>query len=109
MSSDRVAPDDRVYLRIKAKSLAAEARIIREEERRRPGPAREGLTNHRRTIVRKEARATLLAYGYVRGRTREQLEVKPRTKPDWSNVSRMVKRYGPRVFDEVQFKAWAGI
>lgn len=107
--SDRIAPDDRVFLKIKLKSLAAESRIIRAEEKKRPGPAREPLTQHRRGIVRKEARKTLLAYGFLRGRTREQIELRSRTHPDWSDISRMVRRYGPRVFDETQFKAWAGL
>jgi hypothetical protein len=107
--ADRIAPDDRVFLKIKLKSLAAESRIIRTEERKRPGPARWPLTQHRRGIVRRESRKTLLAYGYLRGRTREQIEVRPRTHPDWSDISRMVKRYGPRTFDETQFKTWAGL
>lgn len=60
----------KTYLKIKIMSLAAEARIIRREEHRWPGPSdiRNGLHLHRICDVRNEARASLLAYGYLRGR-----------------------------------------
>ena len=63
-----------VYLRVKGKSLADEARIIRKEEdreRRKPVESRhpgllEGLTDHRRSVVRREARATHLAVAFIK-------------------------------------------
>ncbi len=66
----------KTYLKIKIKSLAAEARIIRQEEKKWPGPSdvRLGLREHRIKDVRREARAALLAYGYLRGRTIHQME-----------------------------------
>jgi CRISPR/Cas system-associated endonuclease Cas1 len=85
--------DQRVYLKVKAKTLAAEARIIRHEERRNP-KRRAGLAEHRRTVVREEARATHLAYGLIRGRTLEQMERNARTAPKWDRVNRMLRRYG---------------
>lgn len=87
--------DRRRFLKVKLKSLAAEARIIRTEElRTRDNELREDLYLHRIHKVRSEARATHLAYGYLRGRTYAQLEASCETPPDWANVKRMVRQYG---------------
>lgn len=65
---------------MKIKSLAEEARIIRREESRYKGPiwgpteTRNSLHNHRTYDVRNEARASLLAYGFLRGKTLTQIE-----------------------------------
>ena len=86
-----------VYLKIKLKSLAAEARIIRAQERKTKGQwnaTRESLYRHRIDVVRKAARETHLAYGYLRGRTYEQMEPEAYTKPDWAAVEKMVVKYG---------------
>jgi hypothetical protein len=84
--------DQRVYLKVKLKSLAAEARIIRLEESRNKH-FRNGLSYHRRTVVRQEARLTLLAYGFVRGKAYEQIE-KSERQPDWDRVKKMIEKYG---------------
>ncbi len=65
-----------VYLKVKIKSLEAESKIIRLEEirHRKDDAVRNGLTNHRREIVRVEQRATLLAYGFLRGKAYRELE-----------------------------------
>jgi hypothetical protein len=55
-------------LRIKAKHLAEEARIIRREAQRVHGMDRWQLNHHRQTTVRDEARATQLAYQFLRGK-----------------------------------------
>lgn len=94
--------DDRVYLKVKIKSLADEARIIRKEERKRPGPSyhRTQLRYHRITVVKMEARAAQIAYGFIRGRRLEQLESKFHCS--WSRMRvlirarRLVAKYGPR-------------
>lgn len=90
-----------VFLKVKIKSLAAEAKIIRHEEEKRKGPyvltprtntqqqaqryRRQPLDyndiyfelrGHRTWIVRNEARATQLAYAYIRGRRYRQIEAK---------------------------------
>ena len=85
--------DQRVYLKVKIKSLAAEAKIIRTEERKNP-KFRFGLAEHRRTVVRKEARHTLLAYGFLRGKQYQQIESKTHEKPDWARVEKMIEKYG---------------
>ncbi len=83
-----------VFLKVKIKSLASEARIIRHEERKSRGQLRNDLTAHRKGIVRREARHTLLAYGYLRGRPYRVLEQTCHRQPDWTAVERMVKKYG---------------
>ena len=100
--------DRRIFLKIKLKSLACEARIIRREEARlrdrcmkeqAPNPrpftfARGEMEAHRRYVVGKEARHTLLAYSFIRGRAFHEVEQKSKTPPDWEKVWRMVDRYG---------------
>ena len=92
--------DRREMLRVKLKSLAEEARIIRREESRTRGQLREELRDHRIKVVRYEARATHLAYGFIRGLTIEQME--PKSTMPWhkyeplrSKVEAMIKKYGP--------------
>jgi hypothetical protein len=87
-------------LRIKAKHLAEEARIIRREARLVHGLERYSLNHHRTTTVRNEARATQLAYQFLRGK-RAYAEIEgPRTntyfRACWidSKVTAMVKKYG---------------
>ncbi len=82
------------FLKVKVKSLAAESRIIRFEERKTRGPTRSSLHEHRVGIVRREARHTLLAYGYLRARSYAQMERSPKTEPTWDSVERMIKKYG---------------
>lgn len=61
-------PNYRAYLKVKIKSLAAESRIIRHEEKRAyDNDQREGLYLHRVKDVRHESRASQLAYAYLRG------------------------------------------
>ena len=61
-------------LRVNIKSLAAEARIIRQESRRAGYPYSGILTEHRRGKLREEARYSHLALGYVRGRSYASME-----------------------------------
>lgn len=111
------------YLKIKVKSLAAEAGIIRHDERRwlkserwlRKHPERQdglnmtvahntwsGLNTHRLNL-RIEQRATFIAYGYLLGRSYREIEKFPcylkapfcRPGPDWGRVRDLVWKYGP--------------
>lgn len=97
--------DRRRMLKVKIKALAAEAKIIRFEERRVAGQIREDLYLHRVQVVRREARATHLAYGYLRGRSYQQLEASCVEPPDWKKIESMVKRYGSPTAIE-GLKAW---
>jgi hypothetical protein len=94
------------FLKVKIKSLAAEAVIIRLEESRQRDKSVGGLwwklNYHRRIDVRREARCALLAYGYLRGRTLEQIEGKgafseplSAALPRWQRVEALVRKYGP--------------
>lgn len=90
-----VLRDRREMLRVKLKSLAEEARIIRREERRTWGVLRDELHLHRVTVVRHEARCTHLAYGLIRGRTLQQMERRDTLDPGCkSKVEAMLKKYG---------------
>lgn len=94
--------DRREMLRIKLKSLAAEARIIRKEEQRTHGALRQELYLHRIGIVRQAARDTHIAYGLIKGRTLDQIEPKRHSEPNWDNIEKMLKKYGPK--EQVQYK-----
>lgn len=85
-----------VYLKIKIKSLAAEAAIIRAEERKWPGPSAErfGLHEHRVQDVRRESRAAGLAYGFLRGRRYRALEAKSYEEPNWKRVQQIAEKFG---------------
>lgn len=89
-----------VFLRVKIKSLAAEARIIRREETRWPHGHRElggiwsQLNSHRRRDVRPEARSAQLAYGLLRGRRYAVMEAKVWEAPDLPRIAYLVGKYG---------------
>ena len=114
----------RAYLKIKIKSLAAEAKIIRAEEqkykRRKPkkdeiatlgtrakkrGISRLvpgsvpntifwGLRSHRIHDVRWEARAACLAYGFLRGHNYSEMETKCYKLPNFLRVEELAMKYG---------------
>lgn len=82
-------------MRVKVKSLAEEARIIRREEARaRTSWEVTRLREHRTGVVRRAMREALLAYGFIRGIAYGQMEAKATEPPDWKNVRQMVVRYG---------------
>jgi len=85
-----------IELKVKIKSLAAEAAIIRKEERKLTGVSRWHLQDHRKGIVRGVARQSLIAYQHIRGRD-PSVHV-PRDPGIWRRdcpeVIRMIKRYG---------------
>ena len=87
--------DERAYLKVKIKSLAEEAKIIRKETKKaKLRSIKNGLYYHRIGVVRYEARHTHLAYGFLRGREYHQIEKKAHTAPNWEKVRRMVQKYG---------------
>lgn len=105
-----------IELKIKSKSLSAEASIIRIEERRaRAARKTELLTSlhlHRVTVVRWEARATYLARAYLAGQSYSTVEASTKHCKEnefWSRVFprivTMVNRYGLIVSKE-QVKNW---
>jgi hypothetical protein len=103
------------YLKIKVKSLAAEATMIRKEENKAKSHYRYlakkqgreweyeqtvkefwGLRHHRKWDVGTESRAALIAYGYLRGLQYSQIEKPDKcNSPDWSRIKRLAVKYGP--------------
>ena len=83
-------------LKIKIKALAEEARIIRKEEKNKSlsNLQREKLYLHRVGIVRRESRATHLAYAYLRNKLYRDCERTCHTPPNLTAIERMVKKYG---------------
>lgn len=110
-------------LKIKALSLGAECRIIRAQEnrlarrlakargraaveqwlagdKRLAGIAREegtfaSLHNHRMVVVRREARATHLARGFLKGTAYRDMEHACWEQPIWDRVREIAVKYRP--------------
>jgi hypothetical protein len=87
-----------VFLKVKIKSLAAEAAIIRKEEQKRPKIGMTGtrfeLQQHRRYIVRDEARSAQLAYGFLRGKPYRSMEAKTWVGPDRVRIAEIAIKFG---------------
>jgi hypothetical protein len=97
------------YLKVKACTLAAEASIIKTQEqkwKKKAADARKrekdprfaeanffGLQQHRKQVVRREARLTNLAYGFMLGRSYRQIEQMAYIQPDWDAIESMVSRF----------------
>ncbi|TXI10937.1 MAG: hypothetical protein E6Q68_07220 [Polynucleobacter sp.] len=103
--------DRRVFLKVKLKSLAAETRVIRSAERKSRPEQFKFLTNelrcHRIAVVRREARATNLAYAFIRGRKYKAVEAKfhQGNAPDWTKVEAMVRKYGRSYDPDLSYNA----
>jgi hypothetical protein len=123
-----------IHLKIKIKTLASEASFIRAEEhklrarttyhRKQVKAATENsdeqkrhrraanwtlsdrmdLMDHRKGVVRSAARTNLLAYGFLRGRSYEQMERYSEEEPDWIAIEKVVKRFDGTKIDE--FEQW---
>jgi hypothetical protein len=93
--------DRREMLRIKIKSLMAEARIIRHDEKKTFGQLRNELHLHRVIDLRRAARNAGLAYAVIRGVDPDRVEPIRYTEPDWAEVERMVHKYG-----SLEFRKW---
>jgi len=82
------------FLKVKIKSLAEEARIIRKEEKREANKYhKRELRDHRIGTVRDEARAAQLAYAFLRGKPYYTLEAKVHSEPNWKRVKDLVVKY----------------
>lgn len=103
-----------VELKIKLKSLAEEARIIRKEEKKAfdAGDYAKGteLYLHRLHVVSKAARHTHLAYAMIRGKAYRDVErttKRPYYLIDRKAVASMLSKYGdgreyPDVYDWIK-------
>jgi len=114
------------HLKVKIKTLAAEAAIIRTEEHKARNAARsavrrvsdghgadpaahyqrhEGLYRHRIDVVRPAARVNLLAYGCLRRTSYASMESKTRTYVDFHWIRKLVQRFGTAE-DQAYFETW---
>ena len=81
-------------LRVNVKSLAAEAKIIRDEIRRAATTeARQALHDHRMTRVRPEARLAHLALAFTRGVPYKSVEPKAKAKPRAKELANKIVRF----------------
>ena len=85
-------------LKIKLKSLAEEARIIRFHERKcgfgiNDEQIRRNIREHRISVVRKESRDSNVAYAFLRGLSYRQVEPSAKTVPDLKNVLAIIERF----------------
>ena len=102
-----------IYLKVKLKSLAEEAKIIRKEESKAYGDLLYSLKAHRKHEVRFEARATQIAYAFLRGKPYRQVE--PHTPYTsgyystqlWARVKKMIEKYGDSHSKPINFVEWS--
>lgn len=98
---------DRAKLKIKEKSLSAEQKMIRLEEKKHKWRMRAlRAKNTTRTYVtdttelrqhrlelRREIRSSHIANGFLRGRTYREIENFSWTQPDWKRIQRLIEKY----------------
>ena len=83
-----------IHLRVKVKSLVAEAKIIRAEAKKTSGKVKCRLNDHRKTVVRRHTRHNLLAYGLLRGTPYILMEAKCEKSPDFKWIGQLAKKFG---------------
>lgn len=90
--------DRRIHMKVNIKSLAAEARIIRNEERKAKLNGDYDLLNslseHRKGYLRKIARESHIAYGFIRGVPYKVIEPKAKEAPNWQRVGKKIESFG---------------
>jgi len=100
----------REYLRVKVISLGDEIKTIKREERKRRRPRTDdavfwGLRRHRMEL-RAEARAALLAYGFLRGRPYASMEAKTHERPHVKRTMEIAQKFGDRKITYDVIQAW---
>lgn len=84
-----------IQLKVKIKSLAAESKIIRREiSKSKDVGLTASLQGHKMMVVRPEARHSLLAYAFLKGKSYSQVEKSARESPDWVKVVKLVEKFG---------------
>lgn len=98
------------YLRVKIKSLAAEAKIIRAAEIKARdnghSETRLGLHLHRVNDVRSEARSAQLARVLICGKRYSDSEAKCEISPDALRISVIASKYGARSYTRDDVRRW---
>lgn len=80
-------------LRVNVKSLSAEARIIRQEEKRADIMYAFELHDHRVRRLREESRYAQLALGYIRGRTYSRCEQSAKKKVNLNTLQKKITKF----------------
>jgi len=116
-------------LKVNVKSLAAEAAIIRKEEKKlrkqikanvvkdsatvdRLRRIRNSLNDHRRCLLRHEARTANLAYAFLRGKAYRDVEPNVYDTTSWiylslpRRVAQKANRFENKLFDEKDIREW---
>lgn len=93
------------FLKVKIKSLAAESKIIRAEEKKSRKTLREELYHHRTRDVRRESRAAQLAYAYLRGKSLKDTEGREGHDDIDGRVGQIVKKFGTKAASD-SFGSW---
>lgn len=84
-----------IQLKVKIKSLAAESKIIRQEIlKSKDAGLTSSLQGHKIMVVRPEARHSLLAYAFLKGKSYSEVERSARESPDWVKVAKLVEKFG---------------
>ena len=102
------------HLKIKLKTLTAETKIIRAEERKalqNPkqfkdsgyNPMFEGLRDHRLSVVKTYSRSNHLAYGFLLDHKYQEMERYCKEEPNFTEVQKIVVAFGG---DSTLFHTW---
>ena len=89
-------------LRVNIKSLAAEARFIRHEERRAGLCYVDSLRDHRVRVLREESRYSGLALAFIRGKSKFVTEGNSKAV-DLTRLNKKIRRFLPTVGDKDVF------
>lgn len=106
-----------IYLKIKNKHLAEEAKIIKFEEKKQAKYGNystvNSLCDHRKHVVRTENRATSLARAYIAGRAYNSVERSRKPEKDYEfvynvlpRVLSMIQKYHNRRLDKSDVYNW---
>ena len=101
--------DRTLHLKIKIKSLVAEAKIIKQEAKKVTEETKWGLLHHNVTVVRPVTRRNLLAYAMIRNHPYSKTESKVSPEKclgltDFNNILVLAKRFGAT--DKEQMQQW---
>lgn len=98
-----------IELKIKRLTLAAEARLIRTEEKRAKAKLKiellDSLHCHRDGVVRRAARAAHLAHAFLTGRAYATVETRTKDRPWEADIAENLRRFGGREFMAMEKKA----
>ena len=89
-------------LRCNIKSLAAEARFIRHEERRAGLCYVDSLRDHRIRVLREETRYAGLALAFIRGKSKFVTEGNSKAV-DFTRLTKKIRRFLPTIGDKEVF------